>query len=580
MSLHNLMVHAKRLDNYKNTPRVLLSLPPYEGFDGPSRAIMFDPFNRCITYINSYGGLYFYFLDLDTYEATNPTLLDIYLPVLDIWNGTPQGAKFEAPTKYVTTPIFYVNGPPHIGHLYTALLGDAVSRWFRFLGYPTRYMTGTDEHGMKVQEAARKQEKRHEVAVQEMWRTLQAKDLIYKGKYEGWYCMSDEAFLTNEQVKEGMSPVTVANPTPTKCMVSIESGNVVEWVTEDNYMYRLTEFLPQIERWLDTHPIHPESRERQARAYLPHLRDLSVSRPSSRIPWGIRVPDDPTQTVYVWLDALTNYLTVAGYPTQSASDPSSYWREAHQVMGKDIVKFHAIYWPAFLLGAGLPLPSRLVAHAHWTVEREKMSKSRGNVVDPFESIAKYGVESIRYFLLKGGGIEDDGDWSDLEVRSKLSADLADTYGNLIMRVSAKSLHPTGMWPVAIPASRLATLTQSDIDMIAQIKRLPDGSPMATKKTKKPRSDDPLLQDMLSFYSIPRLDFIVSYNAISVRNTCRDPTILPDSITMILGSCQVMTFMRNNKFFLWIRAMPLDPPNIPLALGPLFLLKPNLLLNNS
>ncbi|GAM17007.1 hypothetical protein SAMD00019534_001820, partial [Acytostelium subglobosum LB1] len=405
-------------------------------------------------------------------------------------------------TKLVTTPIFYVNGNPHIGHLYSALLADALSRWNRMCQYDTLFATGTDEHGMKVQEAAKKfgkqplefcnqvssvfrdlfdkcnikyddyirtTEPRHKEVVYDMWRRLDQRGLIYKGTYEGWYCTSDEAFLTDEQVHDGMSPITPTNPLSRPCKVSIESGNPVDWVSESNYMFKLTNFLPEIDTWLSKQPLYPASRNQQAKAYLPHLRDLSISRPSSRLSWGIPVPDDPSQTIYVWLDALTNYVTVAG------GMKGRYWNDdVTHIIGKDIVKFHSIYWPAFLLGAGLALPSRIIAHAHWTVEREKMSKSRGNVIDPFKSIEQYGVEGIRYFLLKGGGLDNDGDWSNLEVRAKLTADLADSIGNLVSRTTAKALHPQRQWPTTQSTTFSRTAEENaSRDIVEALKRLCD-----------------------------------------------------------------------------------------------------------
>jgi len=400
----------------------------------------------------------------------------------------------------ITTPIFYVNGPPHIGHLYTAILGDAFARWNRFIGNDTLFMTGTDEHGSKVEEAAKKNglnnveytnqisnrfrelfdysnikyddyirttEQRHKVAVQSMWNRLLERGYIYKGKYQGWYCMSDESFLTPNQVVEGMSPITPSNPVSKKCMVSLESGHVVEWLEEENYMFKLSAFKEDIEKWLDNHNVYPFVYESQIRHLLKDgLKDLSISRPTSRCSWGIPVPNDPSQTIYVWLDALTNYMTVTGYPNVDANDSSSYWSNACHIIGKDIVKFHIIYWPAFLLAAGYPLPKKIICHAHWTVNREKMSKSRGNVINPVESIDKYGLEGVRYFLLKGGGMEDDGDWSDHEINIKLTADLASTFGNLVSRSTGKALHPSGQWPTKVVDESL--LQNSEKEMIKSI----------------------------------------------------------------------------------------------------------------
>ncbi|EFA82000.1 methionyl-tRNA synthetase [Heterostelium album PN500] len=426
----------------------------------------------------------------------------------DNYSSSHNNSSHQLNNKLITTPIFYVNGTPHIGHLYTSVLGDAIARWNRFCNDKVLYMTGTDEHGQKVQDAAKKAQKdnivycdeisgvfrksfdqfgisyddyirtteqRHKNVVHDMWNKLDGNGLIYKGSYEGWYCVSDEAFLTNDQVQDGMSPVTPQNPVSKPCKLSIESGNPCEWVSESNYMFKLTDFLKPIDNWLSKNPLYPESWNLQARSYLPHLKDLSVSRPSSRLPWGIRVPNDESQSIYVWLDALTNYLTVAGgFKARSADGTDIAWNhtDVTHVIGKDILKFHSIYWPAFLLGTGLKLPHSIVTHAHWTVERVKMSKSRGNVISPFDIAEKYGIEGVRYFLLKGGGLENDGDWSDLEVRSRITADLADTFGNLVTRCTAKALHPSRAWPTCLSQTFAATAQEpNSLRIIEQMQQL-------------------------------------------------------------------------------------------------------------
>ncbi|KAM9990702.1 hypothetical protein ACTFIY_006753 [Dictyostelium cf. discoideum] len=392
----------------------------------------------------------------------------------------------------ITTPIFYVNGPPHIGHLYSALLGDALGRWNRFIGNDTLFMTGTDEHGSKVDEAAKKNglktidycdkisnrfrelfdkadikyddfirttEPRHKEAVTAIWNRLLERGYIYKGVYKGWYCTSDESFLTDDQVTEGMSPITPQNPISKKCMISLESGHEVNWIEEENYMFKLSEFSKTIENWFEeVKPIFPSIHVNLLRYMLSQgIKDLSISRPSSRIPWGIEVPNDPSQTIYVWLDALTNYLTVTGYPNVSPNSPKSHWSNATHIIGKDIIKFHSVYWPSFLIAADYPLPKSIICHAHWTVNREKMSKSRGNVVDPFLAIDNHGLELIRYFLLKGGGLENDGDWSEHELAVRFKSDLADTYGNLISRCTGKALNPSGEWPKPVTDTSLFTM---------------------------------------------------------------------------------------------------------------------------
>ncbi|EGG17882.1 methionyl-tRNA synthetase [Cavenderia fasciculata] len=409
------------------------------------------------------------------------------------------GHKTVNGPKYITTPIFYVNASPHIGHLYTALLADAACRWNKLKGFPTFLVTGTDEHGTKVQEAAKKNNQntlqycdsisstfkqlfelaniemndyirttqdRHKKSVHCIWDQLIKSGHIYKGRYEGWYCTSDEAFLTEEQIEDKV----INEKTKETIKVSKESGNPVVFTVEENYMFKLSAFKEQIKEWLvaTPNPITPASRVSQVLNALDGLRDLSVSRPSSRVEWGIRVPGDDSQTIYVWLDALTNYLTVAGYPNQT--DPLSVWNyNVEHLIGKDIIKFHTVYWVAFLSAIGAKLPSRVVAHAHWTVERVKMSKSLGNVIDPFKTIEQFGVDPIRYFLLRCGGMENDGDFSTLEVISKLNNDLADTYGNLVSRSSSGSLLPTNTFPTRPSDNDLLPIDKDLINSINNLK---------------------------------------------------------------------------------------------------------------
>lgn len=406
----------------------------------------------------------------------------------------------------VTTPIFYVNGSPHIGHLYSALVADALARWHRMLGASTLFVTGTDEHGLKIQEAAkgkgktpaqfcdevseefrslmvqadisndqfiRTTEERHKKAVHALWKLLEDRGYIYKGKYEGWYCVSDEAFLTPVQVADGVDKQ--GNP----CKVSLESGHVVEWVVEENYKFKLSAFQKPLLRWLENTDqggsVIPRVRANELFGLLREreLQDLSISRIGSRIKWGIPVPSDDGHTIYVWLDALTNYLTAAGFPWDGEASaamsvpPSSAWPADYHIIGKDIIRFHTIYWIAFLMAAELPLPKKIVAHAHWTVNRHKMSKSLGNVVTPNEIIGKYGLDPVRYFLLRDGGMVDDGDFSHETLVSKLNNDLADTLGNLFARLTAPSLNPAGLVPAC------GDLTADDQAFVDRMQRLPD-----------------------------------------------------------------------------------------------------------
>ncbi|KAI9513225.1 tRNA synthetases class I (M)-domain-containing protein [Russula earlei] len=336
---------------------------------------------------------------------------------------------------YLTTPIFYPNSVPHIGHLYTLVITDIISRYAR-LSWPERpvsFLTGTDEHGLKIQKAAEAQnleprefcdqishrfrdladtantsytrfirtsEKDHHYAVQHVWRALDSRGLIYKGLHKGWYSISDECFYTDNQIERLKSPHGAPNGTEKEIVVSKETGSVVEWTEEENYKFRLSRF----------HVIHPPQQHANIVDVLSMpLEDLSVSRPRNRLHWGIPVPNDASHTVYVWFDALINYLTGAGYPWVSKEQKThSYWPPDLQVVGKDIIRFHAIYFPAMLQALDLPLPKRLLAHCHWTVSRRKMSKSIGNVVDPFEAMQDLGTDLVRYYLARiGGRFKDD-----------------------------------------------------------------------------------------------------------------------------------------------------------------------------
>ncbi|XP_056133409.1 methionine--tRNA ligase, mitochondrial [Lampris incognitus] len=373
---------------------------------------------------------------------------------------------------YITTPIFYVNAAPHLGHLYSAVIADCLYTYKRLQGFNAKFSTGTDEHGLKIQQAAdaagkdplsfctsvserfellfrscniaytdyiRTTEQRHQHAVEHFWMVLKNKGLIYKGSYEGWYSMQDESFLTSSQVGNAL------DSTGKEVKVSLESGHKVEWVKEENYMFRLADFRSQLLDWLRGNPqaLQPERFYKQVIHFLQEdLPDLSVSRQRSRLQWGIPVPDDPEQTIYVWLDALVNYLTVAGYPDKH----DQWWNAVHHVVGKDILKFHAVYWPSFLLGAGLPLPQTIHVHSHWTVGGKKMSKSLGNVVDPLEQSNRFTIDGIRYFLLRQGVPDSDCDYNNDKVVKLLNAELADSLGGLLNRCTASSLNPAQVYP--------------------------------------------------------------------------------------------------------------------------------------
>lgn len=376
-------------------------------------------------------------------------------------------------TFFITTPIFYVNDRPHIGHLYSALLADAACRFQQLQGVTrerTLFSTGTDEHGLKIQRSAeaggrdvqkfcdvvsgefrslfvsadisftefvRTSDLEHCATVQRVFRALADGGHLYRGRYQGWYCLSDEAFLGEGEVREEQ----LLNGQT--AMVSVESGRPVEWHSEDNHMFRMSAFRGELLHWLRAEGrVRPQRFQRQLEQWVSEgLRDLSVSRPRERVPWGVPVPGDEEHTVYVWVDALTNYLTAAGgFPAPRT------WPPDVQVLGKDILRFHGLCWPALLLALGLEPPRALLCHGHWTIGGQKMSKSLGNVVDPGEAAAQYTSEGLRYLLLRGGAPHADSPWGGVGAGRVLNAELGSTLGNLLSRCTAPALNPKGRVP--------------------------------------------------------------------------------------------------------------------------------------
>ena len=356
---------------------------------------------------------------------------------------------------YLTTPIYYVNGSPHIGHAYTSIATDVLARFKRLDGFDVFFLTGTDEHGQKVERAARDAgldpqgftdrvsaefqamghaiglsnddfirttEPRHRAACSALWRRLQAAGDIYLGDYEGWYAVRDEAFYGEDELVAGPDGQKLA---PT--------GAPVAWVREPSYFFRLSAWQERLLSFYDAHPdfIAPPSRRNEVLSFVRGgLADLSISRTSFR--WGVPVPDDPDHVMYVWLDALTNYITAAGFPDQAAPR-WGFWPADLHMVGKEILRFHAVYWPAFLMSAGLAPPRRLFAHGWWTVEGAKMSKSLGNVIDPHALVATYGLDPLRYFLLREVPFGNDGDFSRRALVTRLNGELANDLGNLAQR---------------------------------------------------------------------------------------------------------------------------------------------------
>ena len=353
---------------------------------------------------------------------------------------------------YVTTPIYYVNDVPHLGHAYTTVAADVLARYYRQIGVKTFFLTGTDEHGQKIQKTAEEKgispkelaDKTH-LAFKELWKKLNISydrfirttdpdhikavqhifqkcyenGDIYLSEYESYYCVGCEEFKTETEIKDY----------DYKCPIHLKP---CEKVKEESYFFRLSKYTDKLLEFYEKNPefILPDFRKNEVVSFVKQgLKDLSVSRKRDRVAWGIPVPFDPSHTIYVWFDALTNYLTAVGYP----ENLNEFWPADVHIVGKDILRFHAVYWPAFLMSAGLEIPKKVFAHGWWTVEGHKMSKSLGNVVDPFKAADEFGVDKLRYFLLREVPFGLDGDFSKSAVINRINSDLANDLGNLISR---------------------------------------------------------------------------------------------------------------------------------------------------
>ncbi|WP_067670487.1 methionine--tRNA ligase [Nocardia miyunensis] len=361
------------------------------------------------------------------------------------------------PAFYITTAIAYPNGAPHIGHAYEYISTDALARFKRLDGYEVFFMTGTDEHGQKVQQAARAADvpvqeyasrnsdvfermdkaldisfdrfirttdEDHHAASVAIWERMQARGDIYLDTYAGWYSVRDEAFYTDEEttVLEDGTRVSTDTRTP------------VEWTEESNYFFRLSNYQDQLLDLYETRPefIAPATRRNEIVSYVKAgLKDLSISR--TTFDWGVPVPGDPAHVMYVWVDALTNYLTGAGFPNTDSAAFQRFWPADVHIIGKDITRFHTVYWPAFLLSAGIELPKRVFVHGFLYNKGEKMSKSVGNVVDPLALVESYGLDAVRFFLLREISYGQDGSYSHEAIVGRINSDLANEYGNLAQR---------------------------------------------------------------------------------------------------------------------------------------------------
>jgi methionyl-tRNA synthetase len=353
---------------------------------------------------------------------------------------------------YITTPIYYVNDVPHIGHAYTTIAADVLARWHKSGGENTWFLTGTDEHGQKIQTVAEKKgitpkelcdevvlnfqrlwgvlnisnddfirttEPRHEKVVQEIFRRLMANGDIYKGEYEGWYCVPCETYVPEAQMGEGNTCPDCHRP--------------LTKMTEETYFFKLSKYAEPLLKYYEENPeaIMPRSRYNEIISFIKSgLRDQSVSR--TTLDWGIPLPGDEKHVIYVWFDALINYLSALNFPEEGALW-QTYWPAVRHLVGKDIIRFHCVIWPAMLLALGVNPPVRVFAHGWWTVEGEKMSKSVGNVVDPFEMADLYGVDAFRYFVLREVPFGNDGDFSENAMVHRINSDLANDLGNLLSR---------------------------------------------------------------------------------------------------------------------------------------------------
>ncbi len=360
---------------------------------------------------------------------------------------------------YVTTPIYYVNDVPHIGHAYTTIIADTMARYYRLKGYDTFFLTGTDEHGQKIEEAAvsrgrtpkeyadeisgkfkalwdefeisydkfiRTTDQEHKIGVQKAFSTMFNSGDIYKGEYEGHYCVSCETFFTDTQlIDENLCP---------------DCGKETRIVKEESYFFKLSNYQEKLLKWYsdDEKCVLPKGKKSEVISFVKQgLRDLSITRTS--FDWGVKLPDeinDPKHVMYVWLDALLNYITALGYGNDEKN--MKYWPATIQLVGKDILRFHAIYWPAFLMSLGLPLPKHIAAHGWWTRNGEKMSKSKGNVVNPKEVADAYGLENFRYFMLREVPFGQDGDFSQKALIDRINSDLSNELGNLLNRIIGMS----------------------------------------------------------------------------------------------------------------------------------------------
>ncbi|HEY4737154.1 MAG TPA: methionine--tRNA ligase, partial [Xanthobacteraceae bacterium] len=405
----------------------------------------------------------------------------------------------DKPRYYVTTAIAYPNGPPHIGHAYEAIATDAIARFMRLEGYDVLFLTGTDEHGIKMLQTAAKEklapqdlvarnvprframverlncsndefirttEERHHRASMGIWEKMEAAGDIYLGKYSGWYSVRDEAYYDADETSLNDQDERVG-----------PQGTPVEWVEEESYFFRLSAYQDKLLDLYARHPdyILPKERYNEVVSFVKGgLQDLSISR--TTFDWGVKVPANPKHVMYVWVDALTNYITAVGYPDVDSPKFRRYWPADLHVIGKDIVRFHAVYWPAFLLSAGVEVPRRIFSHGFLFNRGEKMSKSVGNVIDPFVLIGDYGVDQLRYFLLREVPFGQDGNYSREGIVQRINADLANDLGNLAQRslsMIAKNCGGSVPTPGELTPADQAILAAADASLVRVTQAIDD-----------------------------------------------------------------------------------------------------------
>ncbi|CAK7193156.1 Methionine--tRNA ligase [Commensalibacter sp. Nvir] len=393
------------------------------------------------------------------------------------------------PHYMITTPIYYVNGSPHLGHAYTSIAADIIARFKRLDGYDVFFLTGTDEHGQKVEQAAqsndqtpqdftkeishqfrsmadrlqityndfiRTTEERHIKSCQALWNKIAQAGHIYLGSYEGWYSVRDECYYGEDELINTSDGRKLA-----------PSGAEVKWLKEPSYFFDLSQWQDKLLEFYNQHPnfVGPESRKNELLNFIKSgLRDLSISRTSFK--WGIPVPNDDNHVMYVWFDALTNYISALNYPDNT--ELWRFWPADLHLVGKEISRFHALYWPAFLMAADIEIPKRIYSHGWWTVEGEKMSKSVGNVIDPLALIDEFGLDPLRFFLIREVPFGGDGDFSRRSLINRLNSELCNDLGNLTQRTLAQvNRNCNGLIP------EIGMRNENDMDFLSQAYLLPE-----------------------------------------------------------------------------------------------------------